>query len=208
MKRHMKFKTVYQYDEVLIKQIARLHCSALSRHSFLAYFFGESFLCKFYRGILEDKLGFFVCANEGNRLIGFILGCPDSSKIMRVILRRFHIFFGTIVIKAARFPFLVKKLFQTIAYSDKSGSDVKPELLVIAVEEDRRSAGIGGRLLKLFEEELGKYNQSHYKVTVHKDMVAANKFYLKEGMRLYKTFDLYGMQWNVYAKMLDFRGKA
>ena len=77
---------------------------------------------------------------------------------------------------------------------------IKAELLVIAVEAKSRSKSIGSVLVEKLNNEFKKQGVLEYKVTAHKEMNKSNNFYLKNGMRLLKTFNLYNIPWNIYLK--------
>ena len=195
----MEYKVVYEYNKNLLRQAADLHYEDLSYRSFITSF-GRNFLYQLYKGILLCRLGFFVFANSDSRVKGFVLGCTDSTKLMSVIFRRFWIFAKSIIPVILKNPALITKLFETIFYSRKEGVKIKAELLVIAVEAKSRSKSIGSILVEKLNNEFKKQGILEYKVTAHKEMNKSNNFYLKNGMGLLKTFNLYNIPWNIYLK--------
>ncbi|MEW6097393.1 MAG: GNAT family N-acetyltransferase [bacterium] len=197
----MKYEIINKIEKDYLKQIVKIHYDSLSYRSFITNF-GESFLFQLYISILKKKLGFLVCASEDNQVIGFILACIDSSKIFPLVFKKFYIFLPLIIGGILKKPNLILNLLQTFLYKNKAITNIKAELLVIAVKENYRSKGLGGSLLKLFEDRFRELGIERYKVTVHKDMLASNNFYLNHSMKLLKTFNLYGVTWNVYVKDL------
>src|SRR3989338_7355109 len=179
----IEFKTVDRADRELLSQAADLHFDSLSYRSFIT-FFGKEFLINIYEIILSERQGFFVLALEGGRVKGICLSCLDSSRLMGMMMKRWPVFFSKILKGVIRKPSVVKKLWETLSYSRKGGSNINAELTVIAVEDGLRSRGVGTLLLERWEKELLKKGISKYKVTVHKDMERSNQFYIKNKMRL------------------------
>jgi len=195
----MEYKVIYNAERKILKEIVKIHYESLAYRSFITNF-GEDFLFLIYLCMLEKKLGFLVCSSEGDNMTGFILACVDSSKLFSLIFRKFFLFLFIIIKGVIKSPGLIVKVLQTLSYENRAAPDIKPELVVIAVKENYRSKGIGRDLMTIMEDEFKKTGISAYKVTVHKEMLRANNFYLNNGMRLLKTFYLYGVPWNAYVK--------
>ncbi len=188
-------------DDVFVPQAVRLHHEALSYRSTITAF-GPGFLESLYRGMLADGLGFLVVAREGEQLCGFTLACTDADRMMSTVARRPLRFLRLMLPTLAKRPALLVKLSQTLLYARKEGVDVAAELVVIAVDAERRSRGIGKQLLDALEMELGSRGITRYKVTVHEAMTDSNRFYMQNGMHLRSTFEMYGVPWNVYVREL------
>jgi len=202
----VEYKVIYEYDEDVLRQAANLHYQTLAYRSFITSF-GQDFLYELYKGILGSHLGIFIFTSADSRLKGFILGCTNSQKLISIIFKRFWIFGKLIIPVVLRNPVIIKKLITTIFYPQKEGVKTKGELLVIVVEPDSRSRGIGSMLLKKLDEEFRKHGICEYKVTVHKEMMKSNHFYLKNGMKLLRTFNLYDTAWNIYSRNIGHEGK-
>ena len=198
----MQYSILREPDRELLRQAVRLHHEALSYRSFITSF-GEEFLLRVYEGILEMGLGFLVIAKEGPTLAGFILACTDSARLMSVVARRPLRFAPIMVARFLRRPDTLPKLLQTLLYSKREGSDVAAELVVIAVSAQLRSAGIGKRMLCALDGEFLVRGIDTYKVTVHEEMAASNRFYVQNGMTLDRTFEMYGVTWNLYVQRIE-----
>ena len=193
----MQLKCIYQVDETIFRRAADLHYSTLSDRSFITLF-GKNFLFRLYKAIVVDKLGFFIVATTENELIGFVLGCKDSSELLKIILKRLFSFLQLIVPCVLRNPTIIKRLLETLFYTQKEDINVKAELLIISIDDKFRSQGLGTLLVQRLNHEFLLQNINEYKVTVHKEMTGSNKFYLKNGMQVIKTFTLYNVLWNIY----------
>lgn len=203
---NMKYKVLYDIDEYLLHQAANLHYEALSYRSFITLF-GVKFLVELYKTVLIYQLGFFVFSfedSDGNsKITGFTLGCFDSSKLLRSLLRRVFVFIEIILPVLIRQPNLMGKIVETVFYGKKIKSiDSKSELVVIVVEEAWRSKEVGKSLVAEMEREFIANGIKQYKVTVHDEMKKSNAFYLKNQMFKVESFMMYGTRWNIYAKNL------
>ncbi|MDB4964865.1 MAG: family N-acetyltransferase [Myxococcales bacterium] len=203
----MDLTVVREASHPLLPQAVHLHYDALSYRSTITAF-GEPFLYELYRALLDEGNGFVVVAHEGTRLIGFILGCVDSSRMMSVVPRRPLRFFTLMAPAMLRRPGLWPRMLQTLLYTRKEASDVAAELVVIAVVDDRRGAGIGKQMLAALETELASRGVDRFKVTVHQAMAASNRFYTQNAFQLTSTFDMYGVPWNLYVKKVAPTEKA
>lgn len=190
-----------QFDPDLVRQAVDLHSGALSHRSFITSF-GKRFLYELYTSLLEQHLAFLVTAREGARLEGFILACSRSSRLMSAVTSRPLRFLPIIVPQLLRRPRLILKTIQTLFYSSREGTDVEAELVVIAVSEGERSRGVGTALVRVLEDSFRARGIGRYKVTVHTEMSRSNNFYLRRGMTVHNTFELYGVSWNLYLQDL------
>jgi len=198
----MEYMIIRAADPRLLRQAAALHHDTLSDRSFITAL-GERFLLRLYEGLLERDLGFLVVARDGERLRGFILACTDSGRLLSVVARAPIAFAASIIPALVRRPWSVGRLVETALYGRRERSRVAAELLVIAVDAEVRSIGIGRRLLTELRRELAARGISTYRVTVHEAMADANRFYAANGLRLSTTFRLYGVRSNLYVDEFD-----
>ena len=197
----MEYAVVAAPDPELLRDAVFLHHEALSYRSFITAF-GPRFLALLYRGLLRRGDGFLVVATEAGSLVGFILACTDSARLLSAVARSPLEVASVIVPALVRHPRLLTKLVQTLGYASRQSITVPAELLVIAVVPERRSSGIGRRLLAELRTELRARGIDAYKVTVHEEMAGANRFYAENGLRLAGGFRLYGVHWNLYVDQL------
>jgi len=197
----VEYAVVTTPDPQLLRDAVSLHHDALSHRSFITAF-GPRFLALLYRGLLRRGEGFLVVATDEGSLVGFILACTDSARLMSAVAESPLEVASIIVPALFRHPRLITKLLQTIRYGSHQGVSVPAELLVIAVVIERRSSGIGRRLLAELRTELRARDIGGYKVSVHEEMAGANRFYAENGLRLARRFRLYGVRWNLYLDQL------
>lgn len=197
---------LHDSDDTFLPQAVELHYQALSYRSFITMF-GRLFLYRLYREWLRSGLAFLVIAHEEDRLRGFILGCHDSSRLMSVVWRRPWLFAPLILRVLARRPSLIPRLFETLLYGRRESCRVSAELVVIAVQPETRSQGLGRELLGELDRELSRAGAEAYKVTVHREMEASNRFYAQNGFELHHRFRLYGVEWNLYLRRIGRPGE-
>ncbi len=198
----MDVRVINTVDGEMFSQIAKLHYDSLSYRSFITLF-GVDFLRKIYEAIVMERLGFFVVAVETNALKGFLLGLTDSTQLTKIIFKRILNFLPMLISGLIKHPGAIRYLWETVFYADKEGGEIKPELLVMAVQEEHRSQGIGSALVRKLDEEFRKKGIHHYKVTVHQEMKRSIHFYERNCMSFKKPFRLYGHVWNVYVRDFD-----
>lgn len=178
--------------------IAKIHVENF-KNAFLCDL-GFSFLKLLYDWILRLDKGFgYVIKDNNNEIIGFITGVYDSSNLVSSFIK--NNFLKTMPILILNFikkPKNIKKVFETVFYSKKSDINIKAELLSIAIEKNFRSKGHSQELFSYFIDHLKKRNIKIFKITVDKDNLAANKFYIKIGCKLVKSYKMYGKFSNIY----------
>lgn len=194
----MEYEVIGSPEPRLLRQLVSLHIEALGDGSTLTRF-GEQVLATIYRALAGSGIGFLVLAREDARVAGFVFACTDRDRLLRTVVAREPAQLIASTIRAVlRDPRLVRKVFETALYERRVRLPARAELLVIAVARERRSRGIGARLLGVLREELARRGVSEYAVTVHSAMEDANRFYLENGLRLDRRFRMYGVEWNAY----------
>ena len=181
-----------------LAECARLHYSSI-KNSFLCDI-GYFFIKKIYAGIVKsaDCAGYIYLDNS--EIVGFITGSKNTGKFMRnMILKNFLFFAPYVGLKILIKPHLIKKVFETLFYSKKSGADnTKAELVSIVVMSNQRGKGIGKKLFNELVLFFKANNISKFKVMVGKNNTGANKFYESLGFNFSSTFNLYGQDMNIY----------
>lgn len=188
-------------------QIAYLHHSAIDK-GFLSSL-GSGFLNALYKYLISKEI-VLVC-REGETVLGFVSCSLNSGKMMRKFLFNpsgVVSFFWAILKK----PSLIFSALETmrIPLKNKSGGEKKPgldlpeaELLSISVDPGTQKAGIGTLLLSGLEKRLREEGVKEYKVVAGANLVAANRFYQKNGFHLVTQINIHRKEIsNVYCKSL------
>lgn len=199
----MEYRILGSHDSRLVRQVVDIHYDSLSHESFMTTF-GKKFLRRLYEVILSTQTGSTVLALDSQTdVIGFILYTTDTGRVFKSVLRRPHLFVGYIIVHLLRRPQTVYRLVQTLSYVTRHPSSTKAELLAMSVRSESRSGGIGKRLIDNLDTQFIKAGVSEYKVTVLDRMADSNRFYVRSGMILNGSFDMYGKKWNLYTKKLS-----
>lgn len=160
---------------------------------------GINFLILLYNWILSSNSGFGFIVKNDNKIIGFVSGVYNSSGIISSFIKKnFLKAAPLLVLNCFKKPKNLKRIFETIFYPKKSDIDIKAELLSIAVDDNYRGKGYSQELFRYFKEYLEKQDITVFKITVDKDNVAANKFYINRGCKLVNTYQIYCKYSNIY----------
>lgn len=187
-----------------VEAAARLHASALAG-DFLPSL-GPAFLSVFYRTALARNQLFGFVQVEAGQVEGFVAASPDTSRLFRSVLAGASLNLAWAALPAVlRKPGLLLKVAETFLYPrrEAQAGTAEAELLVIAVEAEKRGCGIGEALVQALNEAFRAQNVPVYKVTVLETNPGANRFYRRLGFRPSGAFRLYGKAWNLYTYPLD-----
>ncbi len=151
------------------------------------------FLVKFYEGIVRYPGGFCVVAEDGGRVVGFITGVTDMRAFSRFFLRNF--FFTAVFLLPRMIGILtVRKLFESLQYSQHQDDLPKAELLTMAVAKDFQGKGVAGEMFALFLGEMKTRGVREFRVLVGEKLQRAIAWYEKHGFRLAKSMSVHGKE--------------
>ena len=180
------------------KNIALIHYNNF-KNAFLCDL-GLNFLKLLYKWLITSDNGFGFIIKDNGCICGFITGVYDSSSIISLFIKKnFLKVFPILITACLKKPKNITKIFETIFYIKKSDINIKAELLSIAIENNKRGKGISKILFSHFAEYLKKQGINSFKITVDKENIVANNFYIKCGCELIKTYKIYGKFSNVYS---------
>jgi len=186
-----------------LRAVAALHCESLPG-DFLPSL-GPRFLEVLYRGMLELDVACGQVALDGANVVGFVIGTLDSAGLFGRVLRQRALPLAWHVARALlRRPQLLWPTLETVLYPSKERAAGIPdaELLVIAVQQTKRSSGVGERLVDGFEHDLRRRGAAAYKLTVLERNPRAQRFYERAGFTRAHQFRLYDKAWLLYTKSL------
>ena len=177
--------------------IARIHYNNF-KNAFLCSL-GLDFLKLLYNWILKANEGFGYIIKDNKNAYGFITGVYDSSGLISLFIKKnFNKAMPILVLGCIRKPKNIEKMFETVLYSKKSDVNIKAELLSIAIEKSLREKGYGNKLFSCFIRNLKRKGIKIFKITVNRNNITANKFYIKCGCELVGTYKMYGKFSNIY----------
>lgn len=189
-------------------QLAQLHCRTISE-GFLSKL-GTSFLKSLYAFLIQEEL-VFVFKKENNTA-GFVSFSLSSNGIVKRFLSSCPSGIVKLAWMVVRNPQILIPLFETFHASYKSKSNLNNnsklklpeiELLSISVDPSFQRENIGTQLLQVMEQHLHNKGIKKYKVIASVSLVAANKFYLKNGFVLETQIKIHGdVLSNIYIKEL------
>jgi GNAT superfamily N-acetyltransferase len=159
---------------------------------------GVNFLRYYYSLILEKGFifGYFV----DNELLAFVSGAFNEKVISSPKFIRQTIF-G--VLSHISFK-VILNLFRYVRKSFLLNDiTIKAELLSIIVSDQLRGQGIGKQLVHSFEEYMILNSIQEYKVYTDLKFSTGSAFYEKEGFKLCKEMNLFGLKTKLFIKKLN-----
>lgn len=160
---------------------------------------GKLFLKKYYKSILDGGV-IYVCLDNKNKLIGFISGIIDESRLITT-----GYYFYSILGMLTHFysPALLMCILRHVKrLRSFKEVEIKSELLSVVVADNMRGQGIGQNLVVELEKYFIENQVKNYKVYTDTKYSTGYKLYEKLGFTLYKEVDLYSLSFRMYIKKL------
>lgn len=185
----LEIKEIQTSNSEYIKAIAKLHRRAFP--NFFLTQLGLPFLKALYIGYMEDENSGIIVAEDDGKIVGFIAYSNDYPGFYKGLIKNHLIKFGLCSIGAAiRHPSFVKRLLGAFK---KSESVVKTEQYVelasICVDPMIDSKGLGSALVEYLKNIVDFSTYAYINLeTDAEGNESVNKFYLKNGFQLERTF--------------------
>jgi ribosomal protein S18 acetylase RimI-like enzyme len=170
------------------RSAARLHAERISE-GFLALL-GPAFLELLYRRITRTDGSFLLVAEDGD-VVGFVAGSGDVGGLYRSFIRHDGVRAGFGA--AGRLLRNWRRVLETLRHGsdDGAGRGRGTELLAIAVDGGAQGAGVGGRLVAAFLEEVDRAGGRAAYVVVASDNLGAIRLYERAGFVRESEFELH-----------------
>ena len=159
--------------------LARLHRVSMPT-AFLPTL-GDRFLRRLYRTMVLDPEAVTLVADDGGRVVGFASGVPSVGAFYRRFARRDGLAAGLAAAPRLIRPSVLRRVIETARYPSSVEGVPDAELLSIAVDDGRRSNGVGKALADGIARELAARGVPAFKVVVGADNEGANRFYERMG---------------------------
>lgn len=180
---------VIQADSTHVEEIVDCHIESFQ--GFFLTFLGRKFLGLFYKEVLDSDSGFGTVLLEGERVVGFAIGTTMTPGLYRrLLLRRGARFFVLSLPSLIKKPAIAIRLFRAL-FMHKTSQKFSSEasLLSIAVRNSVQKSGQGKVLINDFlKMAQGKGAKDLFLTTDAENNDSVNKFYLKCGFELKRTF--------------------
>ena len=192
--------------------VARLHTAEI-HHGILPRL-GLPFLSRLYYELARaPKAGVWVAFEEAE-IVGFIAGCADMPRTYRRLLSRPAVVGRLIVALGAVWRLGLSRLASPLTYIAKGrkttndastrNSPCTAEVLALAVSPTVRGRGIGGALVRVFEQEIRTWSAaSHYRVSTNAADPNSNFFYQALGFSPCGRVRHHDLVLQVYEKCLE-----
>lgn len=168
-------------------QIAQIHLQEIHQ-GFLSQL-GEKFLGKLYEAMITShQNAFMIVAKEKNQIIGFISGCVNIKKFYKYFIRKY--FFQVLFVLLSKITNL-KKILETLEYSQENKNLPKAELLSVAIKKEYHGKGVAQKMFRRFVQEMQKRGIKKFKVVVGENLPRAIGFYEKMGFGYHSSVSIH-----------------
>lgn len=165
------------------EKVAQIHIEAIGI-GFISSL-GLNFVRTLYREIGNSKVGFVYVADENSKVVGFIAGAMDVSKLYKeIVLKKGFLFIMPLIKYFFRFAIL-KRIAETLFYPYRVKNDYcKAEILAVGVKKEHRGKGIGRNLMEAVIEEFRRRGIKEVKALTYNKDETSNQYYLNQGFKL------------------------
>jgi ribosomal protein S18 acetylase RimI-like enzyme len=176
-------------DGTLIAQVSDIHIKAFPGYKNTQL--GKGYISRFLRWFRSYEHGLALVAKVDGTPAGYVVGAREGyQKVLNRDLAGFVFLCFTrkpwLLLAPGFWDAIVLRLANLLkGYAEKSSGCVDSEsfysLVGIGVDPSYNRHGVGGELLRAFEEEVFRRGYNSLKLTVYSNNNAAKKFYEKHG---------------------------
>lgn len=185
----MKIQSVGFQEKDIIKEVVLIHLATFK--GFFLTFMGKGFLYEMYKAYVSHEKSELIVAYEQGQVVGFLAYSSDLSGLYKFMIKHRLIPFAWYALGAF---FRKPKVFLRLIRAFLKPKDAKREenyieLSSIGVLPQYKSQGVGTKLIDYLKQKVD-FNKFAY-IALETDAVnndGVNKFYIKNGFVLEKTF--------------------
>lgn len=176
-------------DKNIVDEIVDIHMATFQ--GFFLTFLGKGFLKQLYEGYIEHKKSNLIIARQDKEIAGFIAYSSDISDLYKYLIRKKLLLFAWYsFIAFIKNPKILFRLLSAFSKSEEvSRKEKYIELASIGVKPDVKAQGIGSSMISYMKKHID-FNEYEY-ISLETDAESneyANKFYLKNGFILTRTY--------------------
>jgi len=183
------------------KEIAQIHIETIDT-GFISSL-GLNFVRILYQEICKSEMGFGYIVEENSKVIGFIAGAMDISKLYKeIIFKRGFLFIIPLIKHFFRFATL-KRIGETLFYPCKiKDSYCQAEILSVGVKKEYRGKGAGRKLMEAIVKEFRRRGVKEVKALTCDENEASNQYYLSQGFKFINKIKHHENYLNIYQLIL------
>lgn len=176
-------------DKNIVNEIVDIHMATFQ--GFFLTFLGKGFLKQLYEGYIEHKQSNLIIARQNKEIVGFIAYSSDISDLYKYLIKKKLLLFAWYSFVAfIKNPKILFRLLSAFSKSEEvSRKEKYIELASIGVKPNVKAQGIGSSMISYMKEQID-FNEYEY-ISLETDAENneyANKFYLKNGFVLARTY--------------------
>ncbi|NJE45599.1 GNAT family N-acetyltransferase [Massilimicrobiota sp. SW1139] len=177
-------------DKNIVNEIVDIHIATFQ--GFFLTFLGKGFLKQLYKGYIEHKQSNLIIARQDKEIVGFIAYSSDISDLYKYLIKKKLLLFAWYSFAAfIKNPKILFRLLSAFSKSEEvSRKEKYIELASIGVKPNVKAQGIGSSMISYMKEQID-FNEYKY-ISLETDAENneyANKFYLKNGFVLIRTYE-------------------
>ena len=177
-------------DKNIVNEIVDIHMATFQ--GFFLTFLGKGFLKQLYEGYIEHKQSNLIIARQNKEIVGFIAYSSDISDLYKYLIKKKLLLFACYSFVAfIKNPKILFRLLSAFSKSEEvSRKEKYIELASIGVKPNVKAQGIGSSMISYMKEQID-FNEYEY-ISLETDTENneyANKFYLKNGFVLIRTYE-------------------
>lgn len=182
-------KKIRKADKAILKDISELHIKAFP--DFFLTKLGKRFVGLLYKCYIEDKKSEVAIAQDGKDLIGFVAYSYDYPMFYKNLVKKHIVKFALCSLLATvKHPSFIKRLFGAFRKSNEVQKEEKyVEIASICVNPEKSGKGTGTLLIDYVKNNVDFRIYEYINLeTDAKDNDRVNKFYIKNGFKLHRTY--------------------
>lgn len=186
----IKIRDINKNEKKSIEQTVNIHIQTFT--GFFLTFMGKNFLKQMYTSYCEHENSDLLVAQDDNgEIIGFLAYSSNMSGLYKFMIKKHLVAFAWCSLGAFfRKPKVFMRLIRAFLKPGESKRQEKyVELASIGVKPESKSSGIGSQLISELKNRVDFKNFEY--ISLETDAVnneAANKFYVKNGFVLARTY--------------------
>lgn len=176
-------------DKLVVDDVVKIHLETFQ--GFFLTFLGKGFLKQLYKGYIDHEKSNLIVARNDNDVVGFIAYSSDISDLYKYLIRKKLILFAWYsFIAFIKNPKILSRLLSAFGKSEEVAREESYiELASIGVKPEVKSNGIGSAMIVFLKQNVDFNKYAYISLeTDAKDNEYANRFYVKNGFILSRTY--------------------
>jgi len=165
-----------------IETVVDLSFEVFEVDRYFTFKLSREFVIDYYKIVQQFNADHFFIAKQGDKIVGFVIGYPDTNKVSKKIKKNIFKFGIKFLMRkykiAMPYTELIKTGFKSFGYISRPEGG--GELLSMAVLQNLQGKAVGSKLVHALDESF-KGLITEYYVNTHTHLTLTVAFYIKMG---------------------------